>query len=107
MVSTFTEAGAVVILDLHWSDDDTEQRAMPVDTGATRASLFWGSVSSTFAKNENVFYELYNEPHTDENTYLNGDSQFESMTVMVAVVRANAPNAVLVIAGAKDYAYDA
>jgi len=29
------------------------------------------------------------------------------MTSMVAVVRENAPNAVLVIAGAKDYAYDA
>ena len=45
MVSTFTEAGAVVILDLHWSDDDTEQRAMPVNDGPTAAHVFWGSVS--------------------------------------------------------------
>lgn len=107
IVDSFTKAGAVVILDLHWSDDDTEQQVMPFKTGSTSAVNFWKSVATKFASNDHVFYELYNEPHTDENTYLNGNSQFESMANMVAAVRKHAPDGVLVIAGEKDYAYDA
>ena len=107
MVDAFTEAGAVVILDLHWSDDDTEKTPMPFKTGSTAAVTFWDSVATKFASNDHVFYELYSDPHTDEDTYLNGDSQYESMVNMVSAVRKAAPDSVLVIAGAKDYAYDA
>jgi hypothetical protein len=38
MVDAFTSKGHVVILDLHWSDDDTEQQPMP---SATTSANFW------------------------------------------------------------------
>jgi len=49
MVDTFTDAGAVVILDLHWSSDDTENQPMPVKTGDLATADFWGDVASKFA----------------------------------------------------------
>lgn len=42
--------------------------------GTASAVDFWESVSQTFAHNNHVFYELYNEPHIDDmDAYINGN----------------------------------
>lgn len=112
LVQNYTSHGIVVILDLHWSDDDTEQQPMALlkrsDGGPTGNALaFWDSVASTFAPNKLVFYELYNEPHTDAATWMNGTDQYAGMVDMITTVRRHTSDGVLVIAGAAAYAYDA
>jgi len=65
---------------------------------------FWDSVSSTFKENDHVFYELYNEPHVDDNQihmYVHGNDDYEGMLELEAAVRANVPSAVVIIGGAK------
>ena len=112
LVSNYTSNGIVTILDLHWNDDDSEQQPMALkkrtDGGNTGNALdFWDSVASAFGENKLVFYELYNEPHTDVATWMNGSDQFAGMLEMRAVVRKHTPDSMLVIAGAQAYAYDA
>lgn len=56
-----------------------------------------------------MFYELYNEPHvaTDQfDMFINGNDQYDGMLELEAAVRGNAPDAVLIIAGALQWAYD-
>merc|ERR1719273_2412313 len=82
MVDEFTGIGAVVILDLHWSDDDTEQQVMPfkAKAGTGGAVEFWESVSDMFKDNDHVFYELYNEPHNNTNDdFINGTDTYAGM----------------------------
>eukprot|EP01062_Namystynia_karyoxenos_P066001 TRINITY_DN60025_c0_g1_i1.p1 TRINITY_DN60025_c0_g1~~TRINITY_DN60025_c0_g1_i1.p1 ORF type:complete len:440 (+),score=137.86 TRINITY_DN60025_c0_g1_i1:163-1320(+) len=112
LVDSFTANGIVVILDLHWNDDVSEQQPMALKQapsgGAPTANAvtFWANMSATFGKNEMVWYELYNEPHiSDINAYIHGDGTYAGMLEMYAAVRKNAPNGVCVIAGAEDYAY--
>ena len=76
------------------------------DTGG--ALDFWDSVSAMFKDNDHVFYELYNEPHNNAtDLFINGNDQFAGMLDMIAAVRKNSPDQMLVIAGANDWAYDA
>jgi hypothetical protein len=107
LVKTYTSEGIVVILDLHWNDDDTENAPMAAK-GNSSAILFWDSVSAMFAKNTLVFYELYNEPHLHNVTqWMNGDATTSGMLEMLAAVRKNDPSGVVLIAGGSGYAYDA
>lgn len=58
-----------VILDLHWSTTSstgkaTDQQAMP---DAAHAPAFWRSVATTFKSDHAVLFDLYNEPHPDDN----------------------------------------
>ena len=83
MVKRFTDEEIVVILDLHWNNDDDEQMEMAQRADGALGDIvgdslfFWDSVSEMFKDNEYVFYELYNEPHlTGSNAndiYLYGD----------------------------------
>lgn len=112
LVANYTASGVVPILDLHWNDDDTQQQPMALkvraDGGPTSSAIdFWTSMAQTFGGNPNVFFELYNEPHTDAATWMNGTSQYAGMLELISAVRAHAPNTMLVIAGAAAYAYDA
>ena len=110
MVDEFTGIDAVVILDLHWSDDDSEQQVMPLKNraGTGGATEFWDSVSAMFKDNDHVFYELYNEPHNNSvDLFINGDSTYVGMLDMIAAVRKNSADQMLVIAGANGWAYDA
>ena len=110
MVEEFTGIGAVVILDLHWSDDDTDQQnmAFKAASGTGGGVEFWDSVSEMFKDNDHVFYELYNEPHNNTNDlYLNGNGTYEGMLDMIAAVRRNSADQMLVVAGANGWAYDA
>ena len=112
LVTRFTEAGIVVILDLHWNSDDIEQSPMALQAGEKVGGSieFWESVAAKFKDNELVFYELYNEPHltTDQSDdiYLNGDDTYVGMLQMIEAVRKHSPDQVLVIAGAREWAFD-
>lgn len=109
LVKNYTDAGVVTILDLHWNDDDAEQQQMALKSDRGADSLkFWDSVASTFKDNRMVFYELYNEPHiSDMNAYVQGNSQVAGMLEMRDAVRKHSADAVLIIAGAAGWAYDA
>merc|ERR1719262_1374437 len=79
MVNLYSSYGIVTILDLHWTDDDTDNGPM-AGKGKTNCVDFWDSVASTFGNNPMVFYELYNEPHrVDESTWANGDATHSGM----------------------------
>lgn len=60
---TSSKNGFAVILDLHWSGPGTAlavgQQPMP---DADHSSDFWSSVASTFALNDSVIFDLFNEP---------------------------------------------
>lgn len=62
-VERLNAAGAIVILDLHWSAPggvlaDAQRRA----PDASHAIDFWRSVASRFRANESVIFDLFNEP---------------------------------------------
>jgi endoglucanase len=72
-VSLLNQNGIVAILDLHWTDglytgassacasaEAVCQKPMP---DAAQAIPFWGSVASTFAGNNSVIFDLFNEPY--------------------------------------------
>jgi endoglucanase len=66
-VSLLNKYGIYAILDLHWSSpilDQTSNEAMP---NSTYSSSFWQSVASTFKNNPGVLFDLFNEPHPDNN----------------------------------------
>jgi hypothetical protein len=106
MVDYYSSYGIVSILDLHWTDDDTDNAAM-AGKGATNCVDFWDSVASKFASNTLVFYELYNEPHRVElDAWMHGDSTTSGMLEMLAAVRAHTTAAPVIIAGGGGYAYD-
>ena len=77
-------------------------------SGTGGAIEFWESVSAMFKDNDHVFYELYNEPHNNStDLFINGDGTYAGMLDMIAAVRKNSADQMLVIAGANDWAYDA
>lgn len=105
-VKEYSTYGIVVILDLHWTDDDTDNAAM-AGKGTTNCVTFWDSVASKFKENSMVFYELYNEPHrVTEDQWANGDASTSGMLEMLAAVRKHTQSPVI-IAGYGGYAYDA
>lgn len=63
-VTMLTEAGLVVILDLHWSAPSPTLadglRPMP-DVDSPR---FWGSVAEEYRKHQGVLFDVFNEPHS-------------------------------------------
>jgi len=74
------------------------------DGGPTGDALaFWSDLSQRFGGNDLVLFELYNEPHTDTDTWMQGSQQYAGMLEMIDTVRQHAPNVPLVIAGAADY----
>ena len=119
LVTRFTQEEIVVILDLHWNDDVTEQSymALRAEEGdkVGDSVAFWESISEQFKDNEYVFYELYNEPHLDDlklddettlDIYLNGNETYVGMLEMIQAIRKHSKNQPLVIAGAKVWAFD-
>lgn len=105
MVDLYSSYGIVTILDLHWTDDDTDNGPM-AGKGATNCVDFWDSVASTFASSTMVFYELYNEPHrVDQDAWMNGNDETSGMLEMLAAVRKHT-TAPAIIAGYGGYAYD-
>ena len=66
-VERLTGAGLAVIVDLHWNAPGTmpalEQQPM---ADRDHAPAFWRSVAATFAANRAVLFDLYNEPHPEQ-----------------------------------------
>jgi len=110
LVQVFTDAGLVVILDLHWNDDVTEQQAMALrDTdGTTGDSIqFWEALAQRYGDNHLVWYELYNEPFASNyQDWKLGGNGYEGMQPMYEAIRRFTPYPI-VIAGQRNYAYDA
>lgn len=105
-VSNYSAYGIVTILDLHWTDDDTNNAPM-AGKGKTNCVDFWDSVASKFGSNPLVFYELYNEPHrVSEDVWANGDATHSGVLEMLAAVRKHTDSPAI-IAGAAGFAYDA
>ena len=48
----------MVILDLHWTDDDSGNAPMAKKSATVSAVQFWDEVAATFGSNSLVFYEL-------------------------------------------------
>lgn len=110
IVADATAKGVIVILDLHWNDDINEQQEMALKGTTTIGDslTFWNRLSSKFANNPLVWYELYNEPHAaNYDVWLNGNAKFEGMKAMAALVRANNIKGMILVAGAFGFAYDA
>lgn len=65
-VQTLTQNGMYVILDLHWSAPGgtkaDRQVAMP---DADHAPAFWSGVANAFKGNQDVLFDLFNEPFPD------------------------------------------
>lgn len=106
LVEIYSSYNIVTILDLHWTDDDTDNAEM-AGKSPTNCVSFWGSVAERFASNPYVFFELYNEPHkVDQDAWMNGNDQYSGMLEMLQAVRQHSSNPVI-IAGYGGYAYDA
>ncbi|HVH99620.1 MAG TPA: cellulase family glycosylhydrolase [Enhygromyxa sp.] len=113
LIDTFTQKGVVVILDLHWNDDVTEQQPMALkSTPATPtgdALDFWTTLAERYGGNDRVFFELYNEPFgIDYDTWLNGGSgtngvEYRGMKELYQAVRQATNNPVLI--GGTNWAY--
>jgi len=106
LVEIYTSYNIVTILDLHWTDDDTDNAEM-AGKSPTNCVSFWGSLAERFAANPYVFFELYNEPHrVDLKAWMNGNEQYSGMLEMLQAVRQHSSNPVI-IAGYGGFAYDA
>jgi len=68
-VNILTQNNLYAILDLHWSAPGgtpaTGQEPMP---DADNASAFWSSVATTFLGNNNVLFDVFNEPQLTNST---------------------------------------
>ena len=69
-VTMFTNAGFIVILDLHWTAPGTQQATGQQPMPDMDHSVdFWKSVATYFKSNPNVIFELFNEPYPDNNNW--------------------------------------
>lgn len=95
-----TQHDMAVILDLHWTDG-TSQPPM-----ADRNSIkFWSEVATAYKDFGTVMFELFNEPNTiDQNTWLNGNSQYAGFQELYHAVRATGAQNIVIIGGL-DWAY--
>lgn len=70
LAKLFTDAGMVVILDLHWTapgnSQATAQQPMP---NMDHSVDFWKSVATSFKDYDKVFFELFNEPYPDNGQW--------------------------------------
>ena len=69
-VTMFTNAGFIVILELHWTAPGTQQATGQQPMPDMDHSVdFWKSVATYFKSNLNVIFELFNEPYPDNNNW--------------------------------------
>jgi hypothetical protein len=112
LVSLLRQNGLYVILDLHWNNGGagkaTSQQQM---ADADHAPAFWTSVANTFKSDQDVVFDLYNEPHdVSWSCWLNGGCQVNGWTVagmqqLLDAVRATGATNV-VMAGGLGWAND-
>jgi hypothetical protein len=67
-VTRLTNAGLIVILDLHWAAPGTQQATGQIPMAdRDHGPAFWTSVATTFKSNTAVIFDLFNEPYPDNN----------------------------------------
>jgi hypothetical protein len=115
VVAQASAAGAYVLLDLHWSDENVwgsnlGQHDMPDDNSTT----FWHDVATHYANNPAALFDLYNEPHgitwdvwKNGGMVTEGTVQYHTpgMQALIATVRATGANN-LVVAGGLNWGCD-
>lgn len=113
LVTNFTSQGVAVILDMHASCGGGKIGCKMSGPMALRnfgnysgALAFWANVSAQYATNSMVFFEAYNEPHVWYQALYGGDQWYAGYSEMYDVVRAHAPDS-LVIIGGTGWSYDA
>ena len=82
-----TELGLYVIVDWHILYDQTPMKY------ADMAGNFFREISLEYAANDNVIYEICNEP----NGSATWDEVKEYAEMIIPVIRANAPNAIVIV----------
>ena len=69
-VKMFTDAGLVVILDLHWTAPGSQQaKAQKPMPDVDHSVDFWSSVASKFGQEDKIILELFNEPYPDNGNW--------------------------------------
>ncbi|MGK2933274.1 MAG: glycoside hydrolase family 5 protein, partial [Solirubrobacterales bacterium] len=63
-VAVLTEAGLVVILDLHWTGQNGTVAEGLRPMADNRSDDFWTSTADRFKTNDAVIFDLFNEPHS-------------------------------------------
>ena len=93
--------GMAIILDLHWTENGHQSPMANQDS-----ITFWQQVAQDYKDFGTVIFELFNEPEgIDQNTWLNGNSQYVGYQQLYNTVRdAGAQN--LCIVNGLDYGYD-
>jgi hypothetical protein len=101
-----------VILDLHWSGPDANEALGQEDMADKSHSLdFWSSVATVFKNNNEVIFDVYNEPHDISwSCWKNGTGcqagySVASMQDMINSIRSAGAANVILLAGL-DYAAD-
>ncbi|GAC1545186.1 MAG: hypothetical protein NVS2B7_19850 [Herpetosiphon sp.] len=135
VIARINARGMYAILDLHWSDVEgrapcdtdcggTFSGQQPMPDGDSR--IFWQQVATRYANNAGVLFDLYNEPHPNQDGVVN-DSDWRcwrdggctvaasskagvqytavGMQELYDTVRAAAPTSVVLVAG-PDWASD-
>ena len=111
-VQTARSLGLAVIVSLQAQPPAGEPTRCPLpDAGAARA---WGVLAPMFATDEDVMFELYNEPGVaatpagwiqwragGEIIYPGGSCQAVGMQALVAQIRSQAPDNVIIVPGLK------
>jgi endoglucanase len=105
-VTRLHQAGLYVVLDLHWSAPGaakaTGQRPM-ADLDHTPS--FWSSVATTFRDDQNVLFDLYNEPHDiswecwRDGCVMPGGWRAAGMQRLVDAVRATGARQPIILSG--------
>jgi len=112
LVAHLNQRGLVAVLDLHWSGPGAElaleNAPMP---NADHSVDFWTSVAATFAGNDLVVFDLFNEPHeVDWTCWRDGcrmPDGYEAvgMQALVDAVRSTGASQPIILSGI-DYAND-
>ncbi|MBK5231990.1 MAG: cellulase family glycosylhydrolase [Thermoleophilia bacterium] len=63
-VDDLTDAGLVVVLDLHWTGQDGTVADGLRPMADNRSDDFWASAANRFKTNDAVIFDLFNEPHS-------------------------------------------
>jgi hypothetical protein len=122
LVTILTNNMIAVIIDLHWDCPDTTtlrgcqtgavwgQPSLPqISYGVLPgANSFWDQVSTKYANNPLVMYELYSKPNIDNfELWYAGDGTYAGMRELYDTIRHNDQDGLIIIGGKQQYALDA
>jgi len=104
-VKNAENAGLYVILDLQWVEPyNNNQPGMIYPMPDSKARDFWKELASTYANDDLVLFEVYNEPHdVSWKIWRNGGQvsnyQAVGMQELTTLINSIAPNRVVIIGG--------